>query len=189
MLTRACLGLFLLVTVPVWSQVDTNGTEATANQQDQARMLTPPPVNGQAYSTTPVAEARSNYLRGGLIFSTTYSDNVLAGITPNPVSDVSYSIWPTVALDETTPRLHSVLTYSPGFTFYQRTSARNEMDQTVGLDLEYRLSPHVTASVRDTFHKSSNVFNEPNPLSEIAPRLRRIFGRHDCRQPVADPRP
>jgi hypothetical protein len=166
MLLRACIALAFLLTVPVWSQVDTNATDANANPQDQSRMLTPPPVNGQAYATTPEVETRSNYLNAGLRFSTAYSDNVLGGITPNPVSDVSYSIWPTLALDETTPRLHSVLTYSPGFTFYQRTSARNEMDQNVGLDLQCRLSPHVTASVRDSFQKSSNVFNQPGLFSE-----------------------
>jgi len=165
MLTRVGLAMALLLTVPLWSQVDTNGTEANSNPQDQARMLTPPPVNGEAYATVPAAETRSNYLNAGLGFSTAYSDNVLGGITANPVSDVSYSIWPTLALDETTPRLHSVLTYSPGFTFYQRTSARNEADQNVGIDVRYRLSPHVTVSVRDSFQKSSNVFNQPDLLS------------------------
>ena len=165
MLLRACIALALLLAAPLWSQVDTTATQANANPQDQSRMLTPPPVNGEAYATAPVAETRSNYLNAGLTFSTAYSDNVLGGITPHPVSDVSYSIWPTLALDETTPRLHSVLTYSPGFTFYQRTSARNEADQNVGIDVRYRLSPHVTASVRDSFQKSSNVFNQTDLLS------------------------
>ena len=165
MLLRTCIALAFLLAVPVWSQVDTNPTGANANPQDESRMLTPPPVNGEAYATAPAAETRSNYLNAGLTFNTAYSDNVLGGITPNPVSDISYSVWPRIALDETTTRLHSVLTYSPGFTFYERTSARNEMDQNVGLDLQYRLSPHVTASVRDTFQKSSNVFNQPDLLA------------------------
>jgi hypothetical protein len=165
MLKRTCLGLALLAAVPLWSQVDTNATQANANPQDEARMLTPPPVNGQAYPTTPAAETRSNYLNAGLTFSTAYSDNVLEGITGNPVSDISYSVWPRIALDETTPRLHSILTYSPGFTFYQRTGARNEMDQNVALDFQYRLSPHVTASVRDSFQKTSSVFNQPDLLA------------------------
>jgi len=164
MLLRACV-FAVLSAVAVWSQVDTNATQANANPQDQARMLTPPPVNGEAYPTVPAAETRSNYLNAGLIFSAAYSDNVLGGITPNPVSDLSYSIWPTLALDETTPRLHSVLTYSPGFTFYQSTSARNEADHNVAIDVQYRLSPHVTASLRDSFQKSSNVFNQPDRLS------------------------
>lgn len=162
MSSRACIAVVFLLIAPVWCQVDTNETEANANPQDESRMLTPPPVNGQAYPTATAAETRSNYLRGGLTFNSAYSDNVFAGYAPNPVSDVSYSVWPTIALDETTSRLSSTLTYSPGFTFYQRTSAYNQMDQNLGLNLQYRLSPHVTASVRDSFQKTSNVFNQPD---------------------------
>jgi hypothetical protein len=104
-------------------------------------------------------------LRYGLTFNTAYSDNVSGGISTNPVSDVSYSIWPTIALDETTSTLHSVLAYSPGFTFYQRISGLNEADQNVSIDFQDRLSPHVTFSARDVLLKSSNVFNQPDLAS------------------------
>jgi hypothetical protein len=169
MLIRVCLSLVLLAGMPAWSQVDASTTEAGTNPTDEARMLTPPPVNGEAYPTAVGSEMRSNYLRAGLTFNAAYTDNVLGGVSANPVSDISYSIWPTIALDQTTPRLHSMLTYSPGFTFYQRTGARNEADQNVALDFEFRLSPHVTASMRDSFQKSSNVFNQPNGLSTGVP--------------------
>lgn len=164
MFPRACLILALLMATPVWCQVDTNGT-APASPTNDTPMLTPPPVSGQAYPTAPTSESRSNYLRYGLTFNTAYSDNVLGGISTNPVSDVSYSIWPTIALDETTSRLHSVLAYSPGFTFYQRISGRNEADQNVSIDFQDRLSPHVTFSARDGLTKSSNVFNQPDLAS------------------------
>ncbi|MGD1082506.1 MAG: hypothetical protein ABR881_29670 [Candidatus Sulfotelmatobacter sp.] len=95
--------------------------------------------------------------------STAYSNNVLGGA--NPVSSMSYSIWPTLALDADTTRLHWVLNYSPGFTFYQSVSARNQSDQILAADFQYRLSPHVTASLQDSFQKTSNPFNQPNPLS------------------------
>jgi len=170
MTTRTAIILALLLAVPAWSQVNTNGTDATATPPDQApatQMLTPPPVNGQPYPTVPTAEIRSNYLNLGLVFSTAYTDNVLAGLTPKAISDVSYSVWPSIALDETTPRLHSLLTYSPGFTTYQRTGARNEADENVAMEVEYRLSPHVTASLRDALQKSSNVFNQPNLLEAV----------------------
>ncbi len=71
-------------------------------------------------------------------------------------------VFPTLALDETTTRLHFILTYAPGFTFYQHTSSRNEVDQNASIDLHYRLSPHVTFSARDGFQKSSSVFNQPS---------------------------
>jgi hypothetical protein len=84
------------------------------------------------------------------------------------VSDVSYSVAPFIALDEATPRLHLVLTYAPGFTFYQRESSLNEEDQNASINFEYRLSPHVTFSARDGFQKSSNVFNQPDLASAAA---------------------
>ena len=86
-------------------------------------MLTPPPVSGEAYPTAVGSESRSNYLRAGLTVNTAYSDNVLADVGTGPVSDISYSVFPTIAIDKTTSRLHWMLTYSPGFTLYQHTSA------------------------------------------------------------------
>lgn len=112
------------------------------------------------YPITLSSEERSNYLRGGLSFTTAYMDNVLGG-ADHPISDVSYSIAPMIALDETTPRLRYLLTYAPGFTFYQRNSGLNQADHNASIEFEYRFSPHVTFSARDSFRKSSNVFNQP----------------------------
>jgi len=128
----------------------------------QDRMLTPPPVSGGSFPVSSTSEERSNYLRGGVTFNTAYSDNVLGATSTTPVSDVSYSVWPTIALDETTSRLHAVLTYAPGFTFYERTTSRNEQDQNLSLALQCRLSPHVTVNLADGFQKSSSVFNQPD---------------------------
>jgi hypothetical protein len=166
MYSRFCLAIALFVAVPMCAQVNDNST--TTNDStggDDARMLTPPPVSGASYPTAPESESRSNYLRAGVVFNTAYSDNVLGGVTGKPVSDVDYSVWPTISLDETTTRLRSVLTYAPGFTFYQRTDGRNEADQNASIDVQYRLSQHVTVSVRDVFQKTSNVFNQPDLLS------------------------
>lgn len=148
-------------TVPVPAATGPVTDVLTNNDSSADRMLTPPPVSGATYPTVFAAEERSNYLRGGVTFTTAYSDNVLGATDTNPVSDVSYSVWPTIALDETTSRMHTVLTYAPGFTFYQRLSSRNEADQNAAIDFEYRLSPHVTFAARDGFQKSSNVFNQP----------------------------
>jgi hypothetical protein len=128
-------------------------------------MQTPPPVSGAAYSTTPISEVRSNYVRGGMTFETAYSDNILGGTTSHPLSDVSYSIWPTVALDESTPRLHWVFFYGPGVTLYQHTSSEDQADQNLNVDFQYRLSPHVTLSLRDSFQKASSFFNQPDLIS------------------------
>lgn len=168
------LGLALLASVPAWSQEDKPMAPAATgplisalanNDNGEDPMLAPPPVSGANYPISPTSQERSNYLQGGVTFNAAYSDNVLGATSTAPVSDVSYSLWPTIALSETTPRLHTVLTYAPGFTFYQRTSARNEADQNATIDLQYRLSPHVTFSAEDGFQKSSNVFNQPDLAS------------------------
>jgi hypothetical protein len=183
------LGLILLASAPVWSQdeprpvpapaVTSGPVEDLPVSEDTSRMLTPPPVNGQSYPTVPTSEERSNYLRGGLAFTTAYTDNAVGPVetcttavppvcSGHPVSDVSYSVAPFIALDEATPRMHLVLTYAPGFTFYQRESSLNEQDQNASINFEYRLSPHVTFSARDGFQKSSNVFNQPDLASAAA---------------------
>ena len=156
-----CAGLLLLPATFLWSQVDNTTGNVGADSND-SRMLTPPPVSGQSYPTLATSEERANYLRGGLAFTTAYTDNALGSVIGHPVSDVSYSVAPFISLDETTSRLHFALTYAPGFTFYQRLSSRNEQDQNASIDLQYRLSPHVTFSARDGFQKGSNVFNRPD---------------------------
>ena len=128
-------------------------------------MVTPPPVSGAAYPTETASESRSNYVLGGLTFTTTYTDNLLGGESTKPISDISYSLWPAIDLNQVTSRLHSDLTYSPGFTFYQHTSSYNQSNQNVGIDVRYRLTPHVTLSLRDSLHKVSNVFNQPDLLA------------------------
>jgi hypothetical protein len=149
------------------ANAEANDTASTANNNGD-RMLTPPPVSGQSYPLATVSEERSNYLLGGITFNAAYSDNVLSSTSSGPVSDVSYSVWPTIALDQTTTRFHTTLTYAPGFTFYQRTSAYNQADQNLAADLRYRLSPHVTAWVHDGFQKTSNVFNSPEQGLDIS---------------------
>ena len=178
MFRSICLAFILFAAVPLWSQEDANTTPATTATSatpataegpsadlDEAPMVTPPPVSGAAYPTETISESRSNYLLGGLTFNSTYTDNLLGGGSTKPVSDISYSLWPFVDLNQVTPRWHTDLTYSPGFTFYQHTSSYNQANQNVGVDVRYRLSPHVTLSLVDSLHKFSNVFNQPDLLT------------------------
>jgi hypothetical protein len=171
---RVCVGLCLLSPACVWSQVENTpaapapavagaeiaGPEITGPDSTSEQMVTPPPVSGQSFPISTTSEERSNYLRGGLAFTSAYTDNAVGSLGGHPVSDVSYSVAPFISLDETTPRLHIVSMYAPGFTFYQRESALNEQDQNASINLQYRLSPHVTFSGRDGFQKSSNVLNQ-----------------------------
>lgn len=172
------LGMIAWVALPMWSQVEPSprqepvpalvGADRSATPDNNLsgpshpndRMPAPPPVSGQAYPTAPLSEERSNFLIYGLSFTTAYTDNVLNTASGPPISDFSYSIAPVAELDMTTSRLHWMANYTPGFTFYQHTSARNEADHRAGIDFQYQLSPHVTVSARDTLWKSSSVFNQ-----------------------------
>ncbi|MGA9132169.1 MAG: hypothetical protein WB384_09220, partial [Candidatus Sulfotelmatobacter sp.] len=179
----------------LWSQVDNTPPDNTPGapvpavvgpQNTSDQMLTPPPVSGQSFPTSFASGERSNYLRGGLAFTSAYTDNAVGSVDGHAVSDVSYSVAPFVALDETTPRLHIVSTYAPGFTFYQRESALNEQDQNASINLQYRLSPHVTLSARDGFQKSSNVFNQPDLAAAGAVSGGTQQGNFSVIAPIAD---
>ncbi|MGC2449186.1 MAG: hypothetical protein WA477_16170, partial [Candidatus Sulfotelmatobacter sp.] len=156
--TLLMIGLSLPSGLPIWAQtenppaqapvpamvgVDNRSAPAENYNPDTSgdRMVTPPPVSGQAYPVALASQERSNYLRGGILFTSAYTDNAIGGVTGHPVSDISNSVFPVVTLDETTSRLHSTLTYAPGFTFYQRTSVLNSANQNASIEFEYRLSP------------------------------------------------
>lgn len=185
------LALLLLCPAWLWAQSDKTPAEpapaAVGPQYTSDPMLTPPPVSGQAFPVTFTSEERSNYLRGGVAFTTAYTDNAV-GATLNgaPVSDVSYSVAPFATIDETTPRMHALLTYAPGFTFYQRTSELNEADENASINLAYRLSPHVTISGRDGFQKTSNVFNQPDLASAVTVSGGAQEGNFSVIAPISD---
>jgi hypothetical protein len=165
MLPRVCLGLVLVTASPVWSQLTAIPYETPAASADEAQMQIPPPMSGVAYPTIVGSEMRSNYLAAGLILNTTYADNVAVDGSAGPISDIIYSILPTIALDKNTPRQQLSLTYSPGFTLYQRTTGLDAANQTVALNVRYRLSQHMAIAVSDSFQKSSSVFDQLTPLS------------------------
>jgi hypothetical protein len=153
--------------VPVLVGFDNSSVPADPYNPDASedRMLTPPPVSGQTYPVMLASQERANFLRGGLSFTSAYTDNVVGSTAGHPVSDITYYIAPLISLDETTPRLHYLLTYAPGFTFYQRNGSLNEAAHNASIEFEYRLSPHVTLSAHDGFQKSSNIFDQPLDFS------------------------
>src|ERR1700730_5053358 len=116
MFIRVCL-IVLLTAGPLWSQVESGAAPAAEDP-----MATPSPVNVEGPSLAFAAEQEhTNYLRGGLSFSPAYDDG-LRFFT----GDVSYSVRPSVAIDESGARLHWSLFYSPGFRFYQKNISLNQ---------------------------------------------------------------
>jgi hypothetical protein len=126
-------------------------------------MELPAPVSTAGYSMEFASETpRTNYLSGGLTFISSYSDNIGGGSTSR-ISDQSYSAMPTFAWRQSSSRVLWNLAYAPGFTFYQHHSGLNQYTHNLSLDSQFRLSPHVTLSLRDAFAKTSNPFNQLNP--------------------------
>lgn len=158
-------GLVVAATA-AWAQVDASpqtqqgDSEQVVVEHSEDRMQAPPPVTGLHYDTAFTSEERGNYLRYGMAFTTAHTDNALGGLSSDRISDFSYSLAPTIAIDETTSRMHWVANYAPGFTFYQQTSSRNQADHNASIDFSYRFSPRLTFSARDGFQKSSNLFNQ-----------------------------
>lgn len=97
---------------------------------------------------------RTNYLNGGVVFGAAYGNGILTQAGTG-VSDVTYSVAPTIALDQTRSQFHWNLSYSPGFTFYQKYSGLNQSSQNVATKFSYRFSPHVTFSASEGFTKTS----------------------------------
>ena len=185
---RLCFAMILLAVSPLRAQLATSGAEvaATGLGAGGSPMLTPAPISGEGYAMGFASETRANYLRGGLVFGGAYDDGAAVSSNGQPVSDASYSMWPSISVDQTRSRFHWALSYNPGFTFYQKTSLRNEADQNLALDSKFRLSPHVTLSVRDSFQKTSNVLNQTN--SDLAqPVSGAVFAPNNSLiAPVAD---
>lgn len=123
-------------------------------------VLTPPmPVSGLQMPLTFSSETpRRNFVMGSAQLGSAYDDNVLA--TPSGhISDVSYLILPSVVIGQTRERWNWDFSYSPGFTINQRVAERNQAAHNLYLLFDYRLTPHVTAQIREGFEKSNTLFS------------------------------
>jgi hypothetical protein len=160
MLIRACAILAILAAVPCWSQVEASA-EGGFEPDEDTRMLTPPAVSGATLPLDLEPGQRSNYLSGGVTFNAAYIGNVQPGETAASINDKSYSIWPVLTLDQRNPRALRSVTYSSGFTFYQRTSTLDSVNQNMDARVEYGISPRLNVSLRDTFRQNSNIYNQP----------------------------
>lgn len=154
------VGLILLLAAsPLRAQVESGALPAAVATD----MVTPAPVSVEGTSLAFAAEAGdSNYLSGGLSFGSAYDNDLLA----RGVGDVNYSVRPSIAINKSRARLHWDLFYSPGFEFYQRSTSFSQSDHDLAADFQYRLSPHVTITLRNTLSKSSDLpyHFDPNPI-------------------------
>lgn len=148
---------FIILTVAVWSaaQDQPNSSQVTNGAvpvvEDDQRAPAPALLGGDTNSLAFSSELeRSNYLRGGITVGATYDDNA-SNTAVNQIGDLSYSLLPSIELDQTRSRLHWTLAYFGGFTANQRLTTRNQGSHNLSGSLQYRLSPHVDLRLSDSF--------------------------------------
>jgi hypothetical protein len=124
------------------------------------RAPVPAPVSSSGASLAFTSEqARTNYLRGGIGLRASYDDNTLNSAS-NTVGDLGYAVMPHIAWDRSTPRLHWIFDYAAGLTVNQRLTERNQGSHDLGVDFQYRLSPHVDLHLTDRFSLTTGFFNQ-----------------------------
>jgi hypothetical protein len=110
---------------------------------------------------------RSNYLRGGLNVGAGYDDNPLL-LSGGAVGNASVSIFPNIKIDETTSRMRWTLGYAGGLTVNQRFTNQNEGSHNLNFDSQYRLSPHVTLHVAESFAMTTGFFDAGNGAEVVS---------------------
>ena len=160
MFARVILILLLLAAKLSWPQVEPGATGGAATPDNDAQMMTPPPVSGEAYPNITGSEIQANYLSTSLAVNGGYVENVLPSPTATLGNDATFSIIPTLAISRSTPRQQETVTYSPSFIFYQPTSVLDTVNQGATVTFQDRLSPAVTLSAQDSFFRSSDVFDQ-----------------------------
>jgi hypothetical protein len=101
---------------------------------------------------------RSNYLRGGLNVGAAYDDNALL-TTGNGAGNMTYTVFPNIAIEQTLPRMRWSLGYAAGLTVNQRLSNNNQGSHDLNFESQFRLSPHVNLRVAEAFSLTSGVFD------------------------------
>jgi hypothetical protein len=163
LLRFAFLCLVVQGTIPLWSQVEPSATGGDITLDDSTRMMTPPPASDNSFPTEVGSETRSNYVAAGMAFTAAYVDNLYDSQSTSPVSDESYSIFPNINIERTTPRQVQSFNYGAGATLYHQTSNLNDITQSASADYQFRPSKYSSISFRDSFNQNSNSFNQPNP--------------------------
>ena len=113
---------------------------------------------------------RANYIRGGAAVQAAYEDN--ASLSPVGVgNNVTLSVFPHIALDQSRSRVRWSLNYAGGYTYNSNLSPNNFTSQDLGLDVQYRLTPHVNARVTEALDYTSGIFGSTVTYYGTAPGI------------------
>jgi len=117
-------------------------------------------LGGQGRSMAfPAEQERSNYLRGGVSIGAAFDDNPLL-LSPKE-SNTSESVFPNIAIEESTSRTRWTLAYAGGLTVNQKFTSQNQGAHNLNFDSLFRVSPHVNLRVAETFMMTEG-YLEPN---------------------------
>jgi hypothetical protein len=118
----------------------------------------PAMLGGRGTSLAFVSEMeRSNYLRGGVNIGASYDDN--AQLAPSGgVGNTSFSVFPNIAIEQSTSRMRWDLGYAAGLTANQQLTNQNQVSQALRFDSEFRLSPHVNLRAAEDFFVTTGTF-------------------------------
>ena len=135
-----------------------SGTEDTGNDLPRIPAL----LGGRGTPPTFLHELeRSNYLRGGVNVSGTYDDNPLL-LSSGVESNTSESIFPNIAIQESSSRARWTLGYAGGLTVNQKITSENNGSHSLNFDSQFRLSPHVNLRVAENFSLTTGFFDAGN---------------------------
>lgn len=100
---------------------------------------------------------RSNYLSGGVNIGAGYDENAFL-TSSGQVGNTTFSVFPNIAIEQSTSRMRWDLGYAAGLTVNQRLSNQNQASQNLRFDSEFRLSPHVNLRGAEYFSMTTGTF-------------------------------
>ena len=161
-----------------WTQASeapvTDGQRGDSNQSEDSAPASPTTpwlpvaINGETGGLRFLSEGVTNLLSGGLTFGSSYDDNAYSD-NSRRVGNVSYIVSPNLAIQEIRPRTMLTFNYSPGFTANQRLSQRYDYAHNLDFNLQYRITEHLTARLKNDFVKQTTAFDRINNNAGTAP--------------------
>src|SRR5271169_959530 len=134
------------------------GTEDTSSDLPRIPAL----LGGAVMSSAFISELeRSNYLRGGVNVGAVYDDNPLL-VSSGAESNTNETVFANIKIEESTSRVRWTLGYAGGLTVNQKITSQNQGSQNLNFDSQYRLSPHVSLRVAESFSMTTGFFDAGN---------------------------
>ncbi len=135
-------------------------TAAPTEQEVEDRAYVPLSLNmaGGGLEYTGEAAAKS-LLTAGVNANVGYDTNILSTAAPT-TGGFTWAAMPKLGVQVARPRLKWKLNWVGGYLFNQKYSAYNSSSNKADFDFGYRLSPHVTLSLSDSYSRAPQLVND-----------------------------